>query len=103
MNFTGVGSHSYDPPKTKSGKPKKQKAPSRGRSAAAWAGLENTKKGDATWAYRSVMKDAREHNYNVTKEEAARIAKKYIDSSAAVAAARRHHGVTVGTKAKKKK
>jgi hypothetical protein len=81
-----------------------------GPSAAAWQGLENTKKGDATWLYKTVRKDAKEKGYNVSKTEAAAIAKKYVgtgnahesDADHAIESARRHHGVEQKKKRQKK-
>lgn len=81
-----------------------------GPSAAAWHGLENTKKGDATWLYKTVRKDAKEKGYNVSKTEAAAIAKKYVgtgnehesDADHAIESARRHHGVEQKKKRQKK-
>ena len=73
-----------------------------GRAGAAWQGLENNTKGDATYAYKSIMKDAKQHGYHVTKEEAARTAKKHPESSEAVQRARAHHGVSVSRRKKQK-
>ena len=80
------------------------------KSAAAWKGLQHTAKGNATRLYNAVRKDAEQHDYTMSKEEAARIAKKYKksgktgrqDTANALESARRHHGVEV-TKIQKTK
>lgn len=74
-----------------------------GRAGAAWQGLENNSRGDATYAYKSIMKDAKLHGYSMTKSEAARIAKKHPDNEEAIKSARSHHSVVVGRKKKQKK
>lgn len=70
---------------------------------AAWNGLENNKKGNAQYAYLSIMKDAKALHYPMTKTEAAKTAKKHPEPSEAVGRARAHHNVKVSRVKKQKK
>lgn len=98
MQFTGSYPKSKGQAKTTSKSTSK-----RGSSTAAWKGLENNKRGDATQAYVAVRSDAERNHYTVTKTQAAMIAKKHPNAKEAVARARELNGVSVAKKTKGKK
>lgn len=99
MQFTG----SYPKSKGKATSKSASSKGGKGSSTAAWKGLENNKRGDATQAYVAVRSDAERNHYTVTKTQAAMIAKKHPNAREAVARARELNGVVVSKKTKSKK
>lgn len=91
-----------DSPETKRKQEAKRRANGVGtRSEGAWKALQNQKKnvkGDVTLAYKA----ARAVSSSVSKEEAARTAKKYGDVATVVERVRAHHGIAAPEPRKKK-